>query len=46
MKHGLVERVTDWPYSSFQRHLTEGVYTADWGVSEKEFNRQNFGESG
>ncbi len=46
MKHGLVKRAIDWPYSSFQRCLREGIYAADWGVSENEFNRQNFGELG
>ena len=46
MKHGLVERAMDWPYSSFQRYLKEGIYAADWGVIKKEFNRHKFGESG
>lgn len=30
-KHGLVERVQDWPYSSFHRHVARGVYAPDWG---------------
>ncbi len=30
LKHGLVERVADWPYSTFQRLVAEGVYPADW----------------
>ena len=29
--HGLVERVDDWPWSSYHRLLREGVYPADWG---------------
>lgn len=30
-KHGLVKNVVDWPYSSFHRWLSKGVYAADWG---------------
>ncbi|WP_395402429.1 REP-associated tyrosine transposase [Pseudoduganella sp. UC29_106] len=30
MKHGLVERVVDWPWSTFHRYVAQGVYTADW----------------
>lgn len=31
VKHGHVERVIDWPYSSFHRYVREGVFPADWG---------------
>lgn len=31
VKHGLVERVRDWPWSSFHRYACMGVYDADWG---------------
>jgi putative transposase len=31
MKHGLVKRVADWPWSSFHRYLRMGVYSVDWG---------------
>ena len=31
VKHGLVVRVRDWPYSTFHRLVREGVYPADWG---------------
>ncbi|MGO4380606.1 REP-associated tyrosine transposase [Pseudoduganella sp. RAF53_2] len=30
MKHGLVARVVDWPWSTFHRYIAEGIYTADW----------------
>ena len=30
VKHGLVERVADWPYSSFHKLVAAGVYAADW----------------
>ena len=31
LKHGLVRRVAEWPYSSFHRLVSKGVYTVDWG---------------
>ncbi|APA66517.1 REP-associated tyrosine transposase [Janthinobacterium sp. 1_2014MBL_MicDiv] len=31
VKHGLVEQVIDWPYSSFHRYLKQGWCAADWG---------------
>jgi putative transposase len=31
VKHGLVQRVCDWPYSSFHRWVKNGVYSMDWG---------------
>jgi putative transposase len=31
VKHGLVTRVQDWPYSSFHRLVRLGTYPADWG---------------
>jgi putative transposase len=30
VKHGLVERATDWPYSSFLRYVKVGIYDEDW----------------
>src|SRR3546814_5629307 len=30
LKHGLVTRVVDWPYSSFHRHVRQGLAAADW----------------
>jgi putative transposase len=42
VKHGLVARVSDWPYSSFHRLVRQGVYAADWaGGVEPHFS---FGE--
>ena len=36
LKHQLVQRVRDWPYSSFHRDVRNGVYPADWaGVIPK-----------
>lgn len=31
VKHGYVQHVADWPYSSFHRYVREGVLPADWG---------------
>lgn len=31
VKHGLVEKVLDWPYSTFHRLVAAGVYPEDWG---------------
>ena len=31
VKHGLVARVSAWPYSSFHRCVEAGIYPADWG---------------
>ena len=31
VKHGHVQRVADWPYSSFRRWVARGVYPVDWG---------------
>ena len=33
VKHGLVKRVADWPYSSFHRHVADGVYDEDWAMT-------------
>jgi putative transposase len=30
VKHGLVSRVRDWPYSSFHRYVQEGLLADDW----------------
>lgn len=30
LKHGLVQRVGDWPYSMFHRHVECGLYPPDW----------------
>lgn len=31
LKHGLVQRVRDWPWSSFHRYVSLGEYPPDWG---------------
>mgnify|MGYP003386015852 CR=1 FL=1 len=38
VKHGYVQRVADWPYSSFHAHVRKGIYPIDWAgnASDKE----------
>jgi putative transposase len=31
VKHGIVENVADWPWSSFHRYVNEGLYDSQWG---------------
>jgi putative transposase len=33
VKHGLVSRVCDWPYSSFHSYVARGILSADWGAN-------------
>lgn len=33
VKHGLVLRARDWPYSSLHRYVRQGRLPADWGIS-------------
>ena len=35
VKHGLVQRVRDWPYSSFHRCVQIGVYPMDWAGDQQ-----------
>jgi putative transposase len=43
VKHGLVSRVSDWPYSSFHRMVKLGIYPEDW-VGDVYNDAENFGE--
>lgn len=43
VKHGHVQRVIDWPYSSFHRFLRNGICREDWGGFKPEHNG-DFGE--
>lgn len=44
VKHGLVQRVVDWPYSSFHRYIEKGVLTADWAGGDSKPDSGVFGE--
>ena len=37
VKHGLVERAADWPWSSLHRYVAEGAYPLSWGDTEITF---------
>jgi len=45
VKHGLVARVVDWPFSSFHRDVQRELYPATWGASYVEV-LDEMGESG
>jgi putative transposase len=42
VKHGLVQRAVDWPYSSIHRYVRQGVISQDWG--QEEVVEGSFGE--
>lgn len=44
VKHGLVERVGDWPYSSFHRFVRQGVCPPDWGGAAVKSDHGSYGE--
>lgn len=44
VKHGLVECVGDWPYSTFHRYVQKGVYSNHWGSGYVIDAKSNFGE--
>ena len=37
VKHKLLDRVRDWPWSSFHRYVKLGEYELDWGGSTEWF---------
>jgi putative transposase len=43
VKHGLVARVTDWPFSSFHRYVAQGILPGDWAGDASELSGR-FGE--
>jgi len=42
VKHGWINAVKDWPYSSFQRCVEQGIYSPDWTMVMDA--KVNFGE--
>jgi putative transposase len=42
VKHGLVTRVADWPFSSFHRYVAQGILPGDWAGDARLSGR--FGE--
>lgn len=43
VKHGLVKQASEWPYSTFHRHVRDGLYPADWGSAARA-NEGSYGE--
>lgn len=44
VKHGHVQRVVNWPYSSFHRCVRRGIYCPDWGGREPRPRATGVGE--
>jgi putative transposase len=44
VKHGLVGRVRDWPYSSFHRYVQQGVLPEDWAGDVETGEHAGYGE--
>jgi putative transposase len=44
VRHGLVSRTKDWPYSTFHRYVREGIYPEDWGDNLSFESDVEFGE--
>ncbi len=43
VKHGLVARVRDWPFSSFHRFVRQGLLPEDWAGDVRQ-DHMSFGE--
>ena len=43
VKHGLVTRVADWPFSSFHRYVAQGILPGDWAGDATDLSGR-FGE--
>jgi putative transposase len=45
VKHGLVDRVCAWRWSSFHRYVRMGLYDMEWGQGvDEDVNRMQCGE--
>lgn len=44
VKHQYVNKVVDWPYSSFHRYVKAGLLPHNWGTASDENGKINFGE--
>ena len=44
VKHGYVKKVQDWPFSTFHRYVTEGVYPVDWAGDDLDDYMHEYGE--
>lgn len=46
VKHGYVQNVIDWPWSTFHRYVSQGIYDPNWGDMSfnKKYNLKTVGE--
>lgn len=44
VKHGLVQCVKDWPYSTFHRYVKAGVYMNGWAEMKDVLDGEGYGE--
>ena len=44
VKHGLVSRVCDWPYSSFHGYVRQGLLDKDWADEKNDLDNIEYGE--
>ncbi len=44
VKHGYVDQVREWPYSTFHRFVRDGVYPVDWASGQPTIPGDDFGE--
>jgi len=45
VKHGLVNQVVDWPWSTFHRYVASGVYPEVWGGGDWVGGTGDYGET-
>ena len=38
VKHGYVQAAKDWPFSTFQKYVQQGIYPEDWGGVAQNFD--------
>jgi putative transposase len=44
VKHGLVQQVKEWPFSTFHRYVNAGMYSEDWGSLDVAAADEEYGE--
>jgi putative transposase len=44
VKHGWVQRVDQWPYSTFHRYVRKGIYPRDWAGGDEKSGGTGYGE--
>ena len=44
VKHGLVQCVKDWSFSTFHRYVKDGVYPENWGGIAEATRDEDYGE--